>query len=191
MLRELIRKNRSYRRFFEEERIDRGLLEELIEDARISASTSNLQPLRYALVDSSGPRDAVLGCLKWAGYLTDWPGPSEGERPAAYIVVLHDTEVTQKTEYLWCDAGIASQHIMLSAAEKGYGGCIVGSVNRSSLRSALKLPERYEILLVLALGKPKEKVVLTGIDPSGSIKYYRDAEGTHFVPKRNLREIIV
>lgn len=191
MLRELVRKNRSYRRFFEEMRIDNRLLEELIEDARISASTSNLQPLRYALVDSSGPRDAVYASLKWAGYLTDWPGPAEGERPAAYIVVLHDTEVKQKTEYLWCDAGIAIQHIMLSAAEKGYGGCIIGSVNRSALRSALKLPERYEILLVLALGKPKERVVLTDVDSSGNIKYYRDAEGTHFVPKRSLREIIV
>lgn len=191
MLRDLMLKNRSYRRFFEDQRIDRTQLEELVENARIAASTSNLQPLKYALVDSSGPRQEVFESLKWAGYLADWPGPAAGERPSAYIVVLHDTEIVQKAEYLWCDAGIAVQQILISATEKGYGGCIVGSINRGALLVALDLPQRYEIMLVVALGRPKEKVVLTEVDTSGSIKYYRDADGTHYVPKRSLSEIVV
>lgn len=191
MLQDLIRKNRSYRRFFEEERIERPLLEALIEGARLATSTSNKQPLRYALVDSAGPRDEVFDCLRWAGYLEDWSGPVEGERPSAYIVVMHDTQVDQKSEYVWCDAGIATQLILLQAAERGYGGCTLASVDRRTLLDVLGLPERYDILVVLALGKPKERVVITEVATSGDIKYYRDAEGTHYVPKRSLREVIV
>jgi nitroreductase len=191
MLQELIRKNRSYRRFFEAERMDLRTLEEFLDNARFSASTANLQPLKYSLVDSSAPREEVFECLKWAGYLSDWPGPSAGERPSAYIVMLHDSEISIKPEYLWCDVGLAAQHILMSAVEKGYGGCMIASVDRPRLRAVLTLPEQYEILLVLALGKPQEKVVLTEVEPSGSIKYYRDADGTHYVPKRALKDLIV
>ncbi|WP_455382198.1 nitroreductase family protein [Salinispira pacifica] len=191
MLNELVVKNRAYRRFFEERQIGRQTLESLVENARHCASTSNLQPLRYHLVDSDGPRAAVFDCLKWAGYLTDWPGPVEGERPSGYIVITRDSEVQMKAEYLWCDAGIASQTLLLSASEMGLGGCIIVSIDRDQLRAALSIAERYEILLVIALGSPKEKVVITDVPESGSIKYYRDAEGTHFVPKRALKDILI
>lgn len=171
--------------------MDRALLEEFVENARLASSASNLQPLRFALVDSTGPRTAVYACLHWAGYFPDWPGPSEGERPAAYIVVLHDTEIAQRTEYLWCDAGFACDRIMLSAVEAGYGGCPVASIEKEQLRSVLELPERYAILIVLALGRPKERVVLTDLGSYDDIKYYRDDAGTHFVPKRSLGDLII
>ncbi|HUZ17113.1 MAG TPA: nitroreductase family protein [Spirochaetia bacterium] len=191
MLKELIQKNRSYRRFMESSRLDRGVLEGFIENARFSASTANLQPLRYRLIDSSGPCAETFDCLKWASYLSDWDGPQEGERPAGYIVVLHDTAIAIKPEYLWCDAGLAAQHILMSATEAGYGGCIIASVNRERLRSLLDIAERCTILVVIALGQPNERVVLTELDAEGSIRYYRDAEGTHFVPKRSLADLIV
>jgi len=58
-------------------------------------------------------------------------------------------------------------------------------------RKALDIPTRYETLLVLALGKPREKVVVDTVGPSGDIKYWRDSEGIHHVPKRALDDIIV
>lgn len=130
----------------------------------------------------------IFPCLAWAGYLKDWPGPCEGERPSAYIIILGDTKISQ---YFGCDHGIAAQSILLGARDRGLGGCMIGSVRRQQLRKALDVPSRYEILLVLALGKPKETVVIEAVGPNGDIKYWRDSEGIHHVPKRSLDEIII
>jgi nitroreductase len=147
-----------------------------------------MQPLRYILSCDARTNALIFPNLAWARYLGDWPGPAEGERPSAYIVVLEDTEVEHP---LHCDHGIAAQSILLGAVEKGLGGCIVGSVNKSKLRQVLNIPDRFEVLLVLALGKPKEQVTVEGIPPDGSLKYWRDNRGVHHVPKRALDDIIL
>lgn len=188
MIEELIRKTRTYRRFYQEKTIDRETLKGLIDLARQSASAANFQPLKYIIVNEPEKNARVFPTLAWAGYLKDWPGPQEGERPAAYIVILHDTSITKKVD---CDHGIAAQSIMLGATEKGLGGCMIGSIQRDQLRKELDIPGQFEILLVLALGEPKEKVVLTEIDKNGSIEYWRDENQTHYVPKRKLEDIII
>jgi len=188
VIKDLVKKNRSYRRFYENFTIERNTLEELVDLARLSASASNRQPLKYVLSCEKNKNDLIFPNLAWAGYLKDWSGPGEGEKPSAYIIMLNDTEITNN---YWCDPGIAAQSILLGATEKGLGGCIFASVKRDELRSALKITERYEILYVLAIGKPKEKVVLETVGPEGDIKYWRDNQGVHHVPKRLLEEIII
>jgi len=188
MIKELIKKNRSYRRFYEDFAIERNTLEELVDLARLSASAANRQPLKYILSYEKNKNDLIFPTLAWAGYIKDWSSPGEGERPSAYIVMLNDTEITKN---YWCDPGIAAQSILLGATEKGLGGCIFASVKRDDLRYALKIDERYEILYVLAIGKPKEKVVLETVGPEGDIKYWRDSQGFHHVPKRFLKDIIL
>ena len=188
MLRDLVRKNRSYRRFYEDRPISRETLVELVDLARLSASGSNMQPLKYALSANPEMNAQVFATLAWAGFLKDWPGPVEGERPSAYIVILCDKEIRPSAG---CDHGIAAQSIMLGAAEQGLGGCMIGSIKREELRQVMNIPEQYDILLVLALGVPKEHVVLDEVGPDGDIKYWRDSEGTHHVPKRSLDEIII
>ena len=188
MLKDLILKNRSYRRFHEDAGIDLDTLKELVDLARLSASAANLQPLKYIL-SCDPPKNAVIfPHLAWAGYLPDWAGPVIGERPSAYIIILGDTEIAVNFH---CDHGIAAQSILLGATEKGLGGCMIGSIKRDELAAALKIPDRFEILLVLALGKPREEVVLETIGAEGDIKYWRDAEGVHHVPKRRIDDIIV
>jgi nitroreductase len=188
MIKDLIKKNRSYRRFYQDEPIDRGTLVELVDCARLSASARNMQPLKYILMCDPEKNKVIFPCLSWAGYLQDWPGPQEGEKPAAYIIILGDTDVSLS---FGSDQGIAAQSILLAATEKGLGGCMVGSIQKTRLAKALEIPDRYEILLVIALGKPKEKVVLEQLPLSGDVKYWRDEEGTHHVPKRGLEEIIL
>jgi nitroreductase len=73
----------------------------------------------------------------------------------------------------------------------GLDGCIIGSVNRDNLRKQLQIPHRYSILLVIALGRPKEDIVIESVGPDGNIKYWRDRSGLHHVPKRPLDEIII
>ncbi len=188
MLKELVQKNRSYRRFHEDVAVDAATLRELVDLARLSASGANLQPLKYILSNEAKRNAAIFETLAWAGYLKDWSGPEEGERPSAYIVVLGDTSIRPN---FGVDPGIAAQSILLGATEKGLGGCILASIQRDRLRDALGIDEGYKIELVLALGKPKETVVLDPVGPDGEIKYWRDADGVHHVPKRALDEIII
>jgi len=188
MIRDLIIKNRTYRRFYQEVAIERKTLRELVDLARLSASAGNMQPLKYILSCEPQKNALIFPHLAWAGYLKDWQGPDEGERPSAYIIMLGDTEISRS---FGCDHGIAAQSILLGATERGLGGCIIGTIQRDELRKALDIPSRYEILLVLALGKPKETVVIETVAPTGDIKYWRDSEDVHHVPKRPLDEIII
>jgi nitroreductase len=188
MLRDLIVRTRSIRRFYEETPVDREALRELVDLARHSASGANIQPLRYILICEPERNARIFPLLSWAGYLKEWPGPVEGERPSGYIVILGDKRLRQTFDV---DHGIASQSILLGATERGLGGCIIATIQRREMRAMLGLEEHYEILLVLALGKPKEKVVLEPVGPDGDIKYWRDAEQVHHVPKRSLDELII
>jgi nitroreductase len=164
------------------------ILKELVDLARLSASAANFQPLKYILACRPETNAEIFSCLAWAGYLKDWPGPEPGERPAAYIVILGDTAISKD---FGCDHGIAAQSILLGARASGLAGCIIGSVNRDRLREVLNIKSHLQILLVLAIGKPREKIVIESVGPDGSIRYWRDAEGVHHVPKRPLKEIIV
>jgi len=87
--------------------------------------------------------------------------------------------------------GIAVQSILLGAVEKGLGGCIIANINKKRLAEELNLDEKYEITLVLALGYPKEKIVIETINESGDVRYWRDENETHHVPKRTLDELIL
>ena len=188
MLEELVHKTRSYRRFQQDVPVTLETLRDLVTLAQLSASAANRQPLKYILVCEPQMNAHVFPNTRWAGYLKDWGGPAEGERPSAYIVILGDTEISQS---FGCDHGIAAQSIMLGATERGLGGCMLGALDREELRCLFDIPERYEILLVLALGKPVETVVIEETGPEGDIKYYRDEQGVHHVPKRPLRELIL
>jgi nitroreductase len=186
-LKELVIRNRSYRRFYQEESITKVQLVNWIDLARLSASGMNLQPLKYKLVNSVEKCQTVFDHLSWAGYLKDWPGPGEGERPSAYIIMLGDTTIRP---VFGVDPGIAAQSILLGAVESGFGGCIIGSVQKEKLAKALSIPKKFQILYVLALGKPKEIIKLEATK-DGSIQYYRDSDMVHHVPKRDLKEIIL
>jgi len=187
MFKDLVLRNRSYRRFDETERISRETLVELVDLARHAPCSANLQGLKFGLICDKKQTDQVFPLLKFAGYLKDWDGPAEGERPAAYIVVLGDERIKRQYDL---DTGIAAQTMMLGAVEKGFGGCMMSSVKREELAALLELPPYLEIVLVLALGKPAERVVIEDVGSNGDIKYYRDAQDVHHVPKRSLEELI-
>ena len=188
MIADLIAVNRSCRRFFEEHAVELKTLEELVELARLSASGANLQPLKYILTCRPALNTEIFNCLAWAAYLKDWPGPEPGERPSAYIVILGDSNIS--TDF-GVDHGIAAQSILLGAREMGLAGCMIGSINRDKMRSLLDIPGHLKILLVLAIGKPREEVVVETVGPDGNIRYWRDDRSVHHVPKRSLSEIIV
>ncbi len=188
MIEGLIRKNRSCRRFYQSHAVDLETLKKLVNLARLSASAANLQPLKYVLACDLKINAQIFPCLGWAGYLKNWPGPEEGERPSAYVVILGDTGIAKN---FGCDHGIASQSIVLGAREIGLAGCIIESIDKKKLGAILNISPQFKILLVIAIGKPRENVVLEAVGPDGDIRYWRDDKKIHHVPKRSLKDIIV
>jgi nitroreductase len=180
-------KNRSYRRFNSSVKIQSAQIEKWIELARFSPSARNLQPLKFAYCTDEETNKLIFPHLGWAGYLKDWAGPAEGEQPMAYIAVLKDKSLADNVH---CDDGIAIQSILLGAVEDSFGGCIIGTVNKSKVTKILKLPDNLEVLWMIALGKPAEKVELETAT-GNEIKYWRDKNEVHHVPKRPLDELII
>jgi nitroreductase len=187
-LKELIRKNRSYRRFDQEYTVSTESLRDLVDLARLSASGANKQPLKYVLCSQPDTNKKVFATLGWAAYLKDWAGPIEGERPSAYIIILGDLNIRSS---FGVDPGIAAQSVTLGAVEQGLGACIIATINKKELHEALNISKQFEILFVLALGKPIEKVVIEPLGSDGDIRYWRDEDGAHHLPKRSLEDLIV
>lgn len=186
--RELVRRARSIRRFRQDRPLDLATLRSLVDLARLSASGGNRQPLKYILSSAPDVNAGIFACLRWAAHLRDWPGPAEGERPAAYIVVLADTAIRTDCDV---DLGIAAQSILLGATAIGIGGCMLTPADRAGIDRLLQPPPAMPIQLVIALGRPAEQAVVEELPPSGDTRYWRDAAGVHHVPKRSLDEITV
>jgi len=190
MFKELVAKNRTYRRFYQDVEITRGTLEELIELARITGSAGNRQPQKFFLSSEQELNAKIFSNIAWAAALKEWPGPEERERPAAYIVIVEDKTIGMVNPR--ADLGIVAQTILLGAVEKGYGGCMFASFKKQEIRELMNLPEdKYEPLLVLALGKPKEEVVIEELGSDGNVNYWRDENQVHHVPKRALKDLII
>lgn len=189
MFKDLVYSTRSFRRFYGDVKIKREELLSLIGLARMTASTSNSQALRFKPVVNEKECETLFNSLGWAGALPDWDGPEKGERPTAYIIVLCDKE---RGTNKFTDVGITSQTIMLGATEMGYGGCMLGNIRRSDIARDFGIDtEKFTVELVLALGKPKEEVKIVPMPESGDVRYYRDENMTHYVPKRNIEDILL
>jgi nitroreductase len=184
---ELVFKTRSCRKFDENHQIDEGLLKSLVGFARLSASAANRQPLKYLIYNSPADCERIFPAVAWAAYLKDWDGPEPGQRPSGYIIILGDKTIT---ESFGVDHGIAAQSIMLGATEAGLGGCMIASIKREMLRTELKIPDQFDILLILAFGRPAETIVIEDIK-NGDVRYWRDVNNNHHVPKRPLDELIL
>jgi nitroreductase len=191
-LKEIIYKNRSYRRFYEEVDMRKEQLTNLVDLARMSPSPKNLQALKFKICNNRKLNNKIFPALAWAGYLKGWQGPEKGERPAAYIFILADKNISPDIakDYLYTASGYVAQSMLLGAVEMGFGGCTIAAFRRNELNKAINLPEHLEIMMVLALGKPKENIIITEVE-NQDIKYYRDENGNHYVPKRSLNDLIV
>ncbi|QJB57867.1 nitroreductase family protein [Pseudodesulfovibrio sp. zrk46] len=185
---ELVARSRSRRKFDQSVKINVNDLIDLVDTVRLIPSGMNIQPLKYVVVADEDLCSEIFPHLGWAGYLKDWKGPDEGERPAGYIIVLLDKDISENP---YIDHGIASQTIMLAAAEKGLGGCMIATVNRKKVMQVIGIGEQYEVLLVLALGVPTEEVTVEPLPSDGKIEYWRTSDGKHHVPKRSLDDLIV
>ncbi|MCM8825223.1 MAG: nitroreductase family protein [Candidatus Omnitrophica bacterium] len=182
---EAIRKRRTIRRFLQKP-IPFDVLRELVDAARLAPSGGNLQPWEFLVIDDKNLLEPVFSTLAWAAYLGPEGKPKEGEKPVSYIVVLHNKKMKSFTPQ--ADFGAAIENILLAAFDLGIGGCWIGSVQREKLAEILKIPADYSIEYVIALGYPAETAI--AVDEKGDLKYWRDKDGIHHVPKRRLEDVL-
>lgn len=189
---ELVAQTRTVRRFEHSRPLAESLVLGLIDLARLGGSARNAQALQYMPVLESELCARLFPHLAWAGYLPEWKGPEPEERPGAYIVLVCNQEWQKGPETeLYCDAGIATQSMLLAAAAAGVFGCRIGAFQRDALHRLLHLQEWHWIVLVLALGYPAEEVVLEPLGADADIRYWRDGSGQHHVPKRSLEDVLL
>ena len=188
MIKDLVLLNRSYRKFHNDKKVTNSQLLELVDLARTTPSSKNRQPLKYLLITNEDEVKFIFSQLKWAWYLKEWAGPTNKEQSPAYIVMCIDTNLNDQA---FIDVGIAAQTILLGAVEKQLGGCIIRTVNRFAISKHFNLPDNFDVVQVIAIGYPNQDIELTTIDENGSIEYYEDSKGTHYVPKRKLEDIII
>ncbi len=188
MLKDLVEKNRSVRRYDSSYQVSKEQLTDLVDLARIAPSAANRQPIKYILCYEPLVNEKVFACMGWAGYLQDWKGPSVNERPTGYIIMITEVQIAPHVNI---DPGIFAQTILLGATEMGLNGCMIASVNKNKIRKALNIPTTYEILLAISIGKSGETVVIDSLEKEGDIRYWRDENSVHHVPKRKLEDIII
>lgn len=182
---DLIKKRRTIRQFKPDEISDRTLLK-VVEAGRLAPSAANLQPLEFVVVKEPEQRKKIFSCLRWAAYISPAGDPKPGHEPAAYVVILVNTEIRDKGfEY---DVGAAAENIILAALTQGLGSCWLISVDREAVRSILSIPDKYRIDSVIALGYPDETPVVE--DFADSVRYWKDENGILHVPKRKLESVV-
>jgi nitroreductase len=184
-VRDIIVGRRTIRQF-KPDPVPPGLLERLVDAARLAPSAANMQPLEYIAVDDRRVCGEIFPCLKWAAYIAPEGNPEAGQEPAAYIVTLVNTKVREKMfEY---DVGAAMENMILTALGEGVGSCWLLSIDRDKLKTILGVPDEYRIDCVLALGYPAEEPQAE--DLTDSQKYWKDAEGRLHVPKRRRASVL-
>ena len=191
MLKDLIIKNRSYRGYDENYTFKREQLMEYVDGARFCASSINIQPLKYFIAWEKADVDIIQSRIKWARQLPHMTLPHPGMCPTGFIVICQDKNISDNLNRFMKDIGIAAQTILLMAVEDGLGGCMIGNFDAGDIREGLGLPDHLQPLLVIALGKPAETIILTDVGEDGNTAYYRDENDIHYVPKRSLKDLLI
>ncbi len=191
MIKDLVKRNRSYRGFDESFKVDEETLTELIDIARLTASGANAQPLKYHPIFKEEEVKKMNSLTRWGKMLTNMTLPHPGQFPTAYILMFVDTDICKEPKNADADLGIAAQTIMLAAVEKGLGGCMIANFDKEAAFEAFSHKPNHRPMLALAIGKPIETVKLVDVNEDGSTKYYRDDRDVHYVPKRKLEDILI
>ena len=191
MLKDLVLKNRSYRGFDESFTFTREDLIEYVQLARLCPSGANLQGLKYYLVYDRNEVEKLLPYTHYAAALPELHLPREGSHPTAYIVICQDMRITDNLGRLQKDVGIVAQTMLLYAVEQGLGGLMIGNFELGNVKKVCGLPDFLSPVLLIALGKPTEKIVLVDVAENGSTTYYRDQDDVHYVPKRRIDDLVI
>ena len=191
MLKDLIKKNRSYRNYDRSVPVTREMLLEMVDCARQTPASMSIQPLKYYLITDEDECKTVLTNIKYAASLPDYSFPYDGKEAPAYILICQDTDVNSNPERFLKDVGIVAQTVTLAATEMGLGCCMIGNYSNDKLKEKLGLDDKFIIQLVISLGGRGEDIRLIDAKEGDSVMYYRSEDDVHYAPKRMLTDVII
>lgn len=191
MIKDLVKANRSCRGFDRSRKVTDDELREMVDCARLSASSINKQALKFCIVNDEETAGIINSQTRLGGLLPQIKLPKPGEEPTAYILICQDARISNSEMGFLKDVGIAAQSITLAATELGLSACMIGNFISERLERSLGLGDDMIIRLVVAIGKSAEKIEIVEIDEGESTNYYRDDGGVHYVPKRKLDDVII
>ncbi len=179
----LLTKNRSTRGYDASFKVRKDQLLSLVEAARLAPSAMNQQTLRYRLVTEEEAH-LVLPHIRMGAALRELNLPLPGTEPNAFVVICSEKE----GRFVDMDLGIATQTILLRAVEMGLNGICIAAFDKEQVREALQLAVAPQ--LIIPIGRSAERIEIKDITEGESQTYYRE-NGTHFVPKLTLEDLII
>jgi nitroreductase len=145
---EAIQERRSIRSY-EDKPVEREKMEKILEAGRLAPSAKNVEPWHFIAVTNAAKRKVLSGGT-WAKFLSQSP-----------LVIVACGDKKASPNWYAIDVALAVENMVLTAVSMGLGTCCVGSFNEKDVKSALKIPENFEVLIMLAVGYPGNKVDLS------------------------------
>lgn len=147
--------NRYSCRHYSQEPVSQEQILEILECARLAPSACNRQPWKFMVISAPEELSAVH-----ASYNRDWIK----EAPVAIIVLGNRNEAWHRSydEYDATDIDIAitTEHICLAATSMGLGTCWICNFDPITLRTGMNIPEEWEPLAIIPVGKPAEDIAI-------------------------------
>ncbi len=180
----LLQRNRSHRAYDVSFQVREDQLRRIIGVNRYTPSARNQQVLRFRMV-LSDEAEKVLPHIRLGAALPELNLPQKGSEPSAFIIIC---SIVEESRFVDIDLGIAAQSMLLQATEIGLNGICIAAFDKQRIKEQFNLP--YEPLMILAIGRGKDNIVLTEIKANESHNYYRK-DGIHYVPKLSFEELII
>jgi len=146
-LMDAIRSRRSIRKY-RPDPVDESAVSALLEAARLAPSWANTQSWRFVVVTDRATREVMAGDRRW---MLDAP---------LIVAVCCDTVNCGRKgdlQYFMLDAGIAMEHLVLAATERGLGTCWIGWFDEGAVNRALGCPPEVRCVAFTPVGVPDEQ----------------------------------
>ena len=131
-------------RGYQDKPVPPTVIRRIVEAAHLTASSRNLQPWHFIVVENQEILRQMGSMVKTGAYTAQ----------AAFAIVV----VVEKTEYAVSDASRAIQSMLLTAWSAGVGGNWVGFLNLPQLKPLLNIPNELDIVAVVPFGYPDKAI---------------------------------
>jgi nitroreductase len=144
-----IHERRSVRQFTDAP-VSRDLIMTAIEAASWAPSGLNNQPWRFAVIWDKTLQEALAVLTKYSTIF---------KSASVLIAVFMDKEASYDYTKDCQGLGACLQNLLLSIHSMDLGAVWIGEIlkNKEKVREALKLPERFELMAVVAVGHPANR----------------------------------
>jgi nitroreductase len=143
-----LRKRKSVRAYVSDPVTDEILLT-ILEGARFAPSAGNIQPWHFIIVRDNETREKIAKGCRYGKFVSESP-----------VAIIACGNKQASSQWYAIDTAIALEHVVLGATALGLGTCWIGMFNEQAIRTTVNLPAYFEIIALLALGYPREKIDL-------------------------------